>query len=136
MTMSVYLANKINDHVLKGVVYTPPTDVYIALFTSANGLDSNTEGSWDEVSGGAYTRLQIDDSTKAFTASAAKANTNNENWEYTQASAAWGVVSHSAVMDAATSGNVLFWGALAATRDVASGDTFRFLAGEFDSIFT
>lgn len=135
MALSVYLADKLNDHVLKGVTYTPPTDVYIALFTSVNGLEQNDSGLWDEVSGGSYARLQIDDTTLKFTASSGGSSSNNENWEFPKATAAWGIVSHTAVMDDPNAGNVLMYGALTSSRDIQIDDVFRFLAGEFDSIF-
>lgn len=136
MAHSEYLADALNDHVLKGVTYTPPTDVYIALFTSANGLDNNTEGQQNEVSGNGYARLQIDNSTRSFTSSSGKSSSNAEDWDFPQATGAWGTVSHMAIMDAATSGNVLYWGALTAARDIQLDDIFRFLAGELDSVYS
>jgi hypothetical protein len=37
-------------------------------------------------------------------------------------SANWGVVSHFAIYDAATTGNLLFWGALTASKTINNGD--------------
>jgi len=117
-------------------VYSPPPNTYIALFTSVNGLDDNAEGSQDEASGGSYSRLLIDGTTRSFTASALKTTSNNEDWEFTKATAGWGIITHIAIMDASTSGNVLYYGILNIARDIQTNDIFRFLAGEFDSIYT
>ena len=136
MSHSVYLADLLNNHVLRNTTYNPPPNTYISLFLSSNGLDDNAEGSQDEVVGGSYARLIIDGSTRSFTASAGKTSSNNEDWEFTKATADWGMVTHIAIMDAATSGNVLYYGVLNIARDIQTNDIFRFLAGEFDSIYT
>ena len=44
------------------------------------------------------------------------------------ASASWGTVTHFAVWDASTSGNMLFHGALTASKTIDSGDTASFAA--------
>jgi len=136
MSHSIYLANKLNDYVLKGTAYPAPSNVYLALFTSSGGLDNNTEGSQDEISGNAYTRLTIDNSTLSFTASSAKASENNEDWLFPTATGNWGTISHVAIMDSLTSGNVLYWGQLGIATSVDTNDVFRFLAGELDSLYS
>jgi hypothetical protein len=50
-----YLENKIIDHMLRNQAYTPPSTVYVALFTTATGDD----GSGTEVSGGSYARQAV-----------------------------------------------------------------------------
>jgi len=133
---SIYLANKLNDHVLKGVVYTPPTNVYIALFTSDAGLNTDVEGDQLEITHASYTRLTIDDATKSFITSVDKVSSNNENWEYPVATDLWGDITHAAVMDDLTSGHVLYWGQIAVPTNIDTNDLFRFVAGEFDSIYS
>ena len=52
--VSNYLRSAFINHVLRNTPLTPPTDVYISLYTSAtvqNGTNSGTE-----VSGGSYAR--------------------------------------------------------------------------------
>lgn len=136
MTVSVYLANELNDHVLRNAAYTAPSSNWIALFTASTGLDTNAPTS--EVSGFAYARLEVGGATgRSWTVSASKNSENTENWEFAAASGGnWGTITHVAVMDALTSGNVLFWGALTASRAVNDGQVFRFLAGELDSLFS
>ena len=40
----------------------------------------------------------------------------------------WGTVTHFAIFDAATAGNLLFHGILTASKTVNDGDVFRFTA--------
>lgn len=142
MTTSVYLADKLNDFILKNVSHTPTATVSIALFTADTGLDSNNPTS--EVSGNGYARVEVGAATgKDFTTSSAKNSQNNETWEFPAASGGnWGTVTHVAVVDHVsnttwgTNVNVLFYGALTASRAVNDGQTFRFLAGELDSLFS
>ncbi|MCP4928193.1 MAG: hypothetical protein GY918_03945, partial [Gammaproteobacteria bacterium] len=117
-----YLENKIAEHVFGGSAYTAPSTLYVALFTSA---PSDT-GSGTEVSGGSYTRMAM-----AFTVSSDTAS-NTSNVEFPKATASWGTVTHFAIYDASSSGNMLCYGTLTASKAVASGDTLRFNAGELD----
>ena len=50
-----FLENKIIDHMLRNQAYTPPTTVYVALFTTA----TTDAGGGTEVSGGAYARQAV-----------------------------------------------------------------------------
>lgn len=135
-SFSDYLEDAILDHILnngRGNAYTPPTDLYIALFTSVNGLENNTEGSQDEVSGGAYARYHLDGSTDYFDQASGGAAANHGDIAFAVATAAWGTITHVAIMDALTSGNVLIWGALTASKDIGENDQFKFLAGELEA---
>lgn len=117
-----YLENKIAGHVFGGAAYTAPATLYVALYTSA----PNDAGAGTEVSGGSYARQSM-----AFTVTADTAS-NTANVEYPKATASWGTVTHFAVLDAVTAGNMLCYGTLTASKTVASGDTLRFNAGELD----
>ena len=143
MTISTYLADQLNDHVLRNEAYTPPSSVHISLFTASTGLDANNPTS--EVSGNGFARVEVGGASgRAWTVSSAKNSENNENWEFPAASGGnWGTITHTAVVDAAlpsvtwgTNVNVLMWGALTVSRAVNDGQVFRFLAGELDSLFS
>ena len=41
----------------------------------------------------------------------------------------WGTVTHFGIFDASTNGNLLYWGALTASKTVAVGDSVSFGAG-------
>jgi hypothetical protein len=58
--------------------------------------------------------------------------TNGAAVEFVTATGSWGTVSHVGVFDALTSGNLLGWAALTASKTVSSGDVFRFDAGDLD----
>jgi len=118
-----YLENKILDHVLGVAAYTAPTP-YVALFTADPGESGDTT---NEVSGGGYARV---DASSAFGSAASGSSSNSSDIAFAQATADWGTVTHVAIMDAATGGNMLYYGALSASKTVAANDTFKFEAGE------
>lgn len=128
---SNYLEQKILDHVLRYATapYTAPTTLYIGLFknTSGNAATNLEAGTLtDEVSGGSYARQTI-------TFAAANATTgviaSNATVTFPEASATWGTITHIAIMDALTTGNVLFWGAVTTSKLIESGDTFQITSG-------
>ena len=126
---SNYLENKVLDHVLgEGARnFTSPATLYLALFnnTSGNALANLEAGTLtDEIStsGTAYSRQAVD-----FAAAASGTAATNGTVTWTTATASWGTVTHVAVMDGGTvgSGNVLFYGALTASKAIDTGDTFQ-----------
>jgi len=121
MSFSNYLETKILSHVFSGAAYTAPTK-YLALFTAAPG----EAGGGTEVSGGGYTRLACAFTTSGDTTS----NTDAEEWA--TATAAYGTVTHVGVMDASTSGNLMAYATLTASKAIAVGDVFRIPAGDLD----
>lgn len=121
---SNYTEDKVLDHVLgQGARnFTSPANLYVALFTASTGLEANTPSA--EVSGGAYARKAI-----AFGAASSGSAANSATVTFDVATANWGTVTHVAVMDAATSGNVLFWGAVTSQKTIETGDTFQIAQG-------
>ena len=119
---SDYLENAVLDHVLGNTTYTQPSTLYIGLWTADNGLESGTLTS--EVSGGSYAR-----ETVTFDTAASGSSSNTATVTFPAATANWGTITHVAVMDAATSGNVLFHGAVTTSKTIESGDTFQISAG-------
>jgi hypothetical protein len=122
---SDYLEDKILDHVLTNTAYTQPTTVYIGLWTADDGLEAGTITS--EVSGGSYARESV-----TFSASSGGATSNSATVTFTTATATWGTITHVAVMDASTGGNVLFHGAVTTSKTIESGDTFQISSGNLD----
>lgn len=121
MSMSNYLENKLLEHTLRNISYTPPTTVYLALFTSDPGEDKTGT----EVSGGAYARKAI-----TFNAAASGAVTNSADILFDIATANWGTVSHVAVFDALTAGNMLYYGTLTTAKTINSSDQLKIVAGD------
>ena len=104
---------------------TRPTEWHVGLFTAAPG----ETGGGTEVSGGGYGRK-----TAAFTVSGADPTeaTNSGAIEFGTASASWGTITHVAVIDAATSGNMLVYAELDVPKTISEGDVFRIPAGDLD----
>lgn len=119
---SDYLENKVLDHVLKNTAYSQPANLYLGLWTADDGLESGTVTS--EVSGGSYARQTI-----SFNAASGGTADSAATVTFPAATANWGTITHVAIMDAATSGNVLFHGAVTTSKTIESGDTFQVSAG-------
>jgi hypothetical protein len=119
---SDYLENKVLDHVLTATSYTAPTTRYLALFTADTGLEANTPSA--EISGGSYARQAV-----TFAAASSGTSATNATVTFPAATGNWGTITHVAVMDAATSGNVLFWGAVTTSKTIETGDTFQVSSG-------
>lgn len=134
--MSDYLENKLIDNIFRATSYTGPTNIYLALFTTA----TTDAGGGTEVSAGGYSRQQLDPSDTNWTAtqggtSGASSGTGGETTNASEitfgpASASWGTVTHFAVMDASTSGNMLFHGKLRRSKAVANGNSVKFAVGD------
>ena len=121
---SDYLENEVLDHILgKGAKnYTPASELYLGLWTADDGLEAGTITS--EVSGGSYARETI-----AFNNASGGSADNSATVTFTTATANWGTITHVAIMDASTGGNVLFHGAVTTSKTIESGDTFQVSAG-------
>ena len=96
---------------------------YVALFTTA----TTDAGGGTEVSGGGYARQLVGLSA----ASGAGGSTSNAaDITFPTATADWGTVTHVAIMDAATLGNMIMHSPLDASKAIATGDTFKINATE------
>jgi hypothetical protein len=118
--MSNYLENALINAVLRNTSYTSPTTTYLALYTS----DPTDADTGTEISGGSYARQAI-----TFGAPSNGTSTNSAAVEFPQATADWGIISHVAIRDAVTSGNLLFHTALDASKTINNGDVFKITTG-------
>jgi hypothetical protein len=126
MPMSTYLANAVLDHVFKIGAYAVPTNLFLALSTADPGLTGSTIA---EPVGNAYAREGIN---SAFEAAASRANTTDEEIEFAEATGSWGTISHWAIFDASTGGNMLWKGTFATAKAVSSGDVAKVVVGDLD----
>jgi hypothetical protein len=127
---SNYLETKLLDHSLGTQSWTAPTTVYVGLFLNTSGnATANLEAGTlsDEVpatvgaSASGYDRKVITfDAASSPTGSAGSGSTVT----FTTATEDWGTVTHLAIMDAATGGNVLYYGTLDSSKLIETGDTF------------
>ena len=126
---SNYLENKVLDHILTSTSYTAPTTRYLALFTNTSGnaatnLEAGTLTDEISTSGTAYARQAV-----TFAAASSGTSATNATVTFPAATANWGTITHIAVMDASSSGNVLFWGAVTTAKTIETGDTFQVSSG-------
>ena len=122
MSFSNYLETELLDHVFANNAYTAPTTLYLALFTSNPADDAS--GTEVSTSGTAYARQSV-----TFTVSGNTATTNSAV-EYSTATASFGTVSHVAVYDASTAGNMIAYAALTSSKTIDTGDVFRVPSGD------
>jgi hypothetical protein len=118
--MSNYLENALINATLRNTSYTSPTTVYVGLFTS----DPTDAGSGTEVSGGSYARTAV-----TFGAPSNGVSTNSAAVEFPQATGNWGTVGWIGILDAATSGNLMYHTALDTSKTIETGDIFKIAVG-------
>ena len=118
-SFSDYTENLVLNYLLTANTVTRPTAWYVGLFTAA---PSDTGGG-TEVSGNGYARKATGTMTITGTATTA---TNAAAIEFDPASGGnWGTLTHAAIFDALTTGNMLAWAPLTTSRTINDGDVFR-----------
>jgi len=123
---SDYWENKILDHIFGKGSYTPPV-IYVALSTA----DPTDDGSgFAEPSGNSYARLQT--SASDWNAASSGSLDNASDITFGQATGSWGTITHFALFDAVTGGNMLAHGELSQPKAIGSSDTAKFEAGDLD----
>ena len=118
--MSTYLENALINGTLRATSYTAPTTVYVGLYTS-DPTDANTG---TEVTGGSYARTSV-----TFGAPSDGVSLNSAAVEFPQATGSWGTVGWIGLLDASTSGNLLYHTPLDISKTIASGDIFKIAIG-------
>ena len=127
-SLSDYSENELLDHVLKVGAYTQPTNIYVALST-ADPLD--TGAGISEPVGNGYARKVHN----AWDAAAARLTENTGVVTFAQATGSWGTITHYALFDAITAGNMLAHGSLTTSKAIVSGNTPSIADGEIDISF-
>jgi hypothetical protein len=140
--MSDFLENKIIDQLFRGQTAPTTTTLYVGLLTTA---PSDTGGG-TEASGGSYARVTVTSSlanwagTQSAGSTIASSGTggqtsNNAAITFPTPSAGWGTVTHFGIYDAASGGNLLFWGALTISKTINQADTVTFPAASLSITF-
>jgi len=133
--MSNYLENKLIDHLLRGTSYSQP-DVYVGLVGKYDAAQLEAGTLTHELSGGSYARVGSIRGDSYWSAGSTNGLTDNENAiTFPAATSEWGHVSGVFIADASTTGNVLLYGSLTATKFVENTDQFIISAGDFDITF-
>ncbi len=121
-----YLENELLDHVFGNSAYSAPATLYLALSTA----DPTDDGSGlNEPSGGSYARLGVTNNLTNFPAATGGSKSNGVDFTFVTATASWGVISHMAIFDAVSGGNMLAHAALTSSKTIDNGDTVIFEAG-------
>lgn len=120
MSFSNFLENELLDHVFAPAAYTAPATIYAKLHLGDPGEDGTLAPAVET------TRKAV-----SFGVAAAGLISNDAQVQWTSLPAAE-TISHMSLWDAATAGNCLGAGALAAAKTVAIGDTLTVPVGDFD----
>ena len=128
---TTYLENKILSFIFKNnaASFTTPGDsIYVGLATAVSDAEA---GSLTEATFGSYARQQVTAAnwTLASASTDQQTVTNAANIEFPASTGTSNTVTHAFLVDAASSGNILFVGALDANKTIATGDIFRINAG-------
>ena len=118
--MSNYLENALINATLRATTFTAPAAVYVGLYTS-DPTDANTG---TEVSGGSYARTAVTMGSPSNGVS-----TNSADVTFPTATASWGTVGWIGILDASTSGNLLYHTPLDTSKTIDSGDIFKISSG-------
>ena len=119
------LENEILDLVLGGQAWTPPADVWIALYT----VTPADAGGGTEVTGGGYARVQVDNDLVTWAAAVTGIKENAILIAFPQATADWGVVVAFGIHRHATNDDLLYWGPVSPNRNILNGAEPEFEPG-------
>ena len=119
-SLANYAENALLGHIF-GTAYSAPASIYIALST-ADPLD---DASGLTEPGDTYARQTI-----AFLAAASRAVVQDAEVIFPEAAASWGTITHWALFDAASGGNMLAHGSFLSSFDVLAGNSTTIGSGE------
>ena len=114
-----------NNAAIGGVTFASPGDsIYVGLATAVSDAEA---GSLTEATFGSYQRRQIvaADWTLASSSTDQQTIKNTNQFEFPASTGTTNTVTHAFIADAASGGNILFIGALDASKTIATGDVFR-----------
>ena len=108
---------------------TAGTGGFIGLLTGAPS--DSSAGTEVTTTGTAYGRVQVGGSGQgSFTGSGGSVS-NDTEFRWSDATAAWGTITHVGLFDASTGGNLLVYGQLQSSVDIDVGDIFKIPASGF-----
>jgi hypothetical protein len=132
--LSTATANALAYHWFGRITQPAPMSYHLALFTAA----PNAGGGGTEVSAATYSRLQINNTnTIPFMWNKPGDGTAKNAFPLTFPAAleSWGTITHWALFDSSTGGTMHFFGPLAQSKAIASGDQFSVATGDLEFTF-
>lgn len=117
--LSDYAENLLANFLCNAQTATRPSARYLALFSAA----PSDAGGGTEVTGSGYARQAI-----TFGAASGGQVANTSTHTFTASGGNWGTITHFAVFDALTTGNMLFYGAATTPRTINDGESLTVAA--------
>lgn len=122
MGMTNYLKNSILEDLFRGVAYTSPSVVYVAISkTAPTELGTNCT----EPNTASYERLSVTSNEVNWANAVNGSISNSITLRFREAEESWtsqaSPITHWAIFDAPTDGNMLFFGALSKSQEVPRG---------------
>ena len=132
---SDWTENKIADHLVGKTSFTMPT-AHVALMLAEPGEANSAAGLSEVADANGYARVVT--AGADWNAASGGHNDNANPITFPQASGAWGLVTHFALMTSPVIGEgyMITWGDLPTPKDITDGDTPQFAAGELDTTVT
>lgn len=127
-SFSNYLENVLLDHVLKNTAYTVPANLYLGWSTADPG---ESAGGLAEPVGNNYARALAN----SWSAASGRATSNSASALSNVASGSWGTLTHWSLFDAITSGNMLVYSTMTASRTITAGQALSCAIGDLGISF-
>jgi hypothetical protein len=125
---SNYLEEKYINAAFRGETFPVPTQLYLALYTASPG----EAGGVNEVTGGWYVRKDMADGgaiSTGFTPPADGTTSNAKNILFPAVTGSAVTITHVALHDAPTGGNMLYYTDLVQAKTLQIGDVFSVPVG-------
>jgi len=131
-TTSDFLQQQVLDYLLKGVDWTPPSSLWVALFTTVPGLDGENGAEVPTLNTN-YGRIEI--TNEDWTGPGASPNMEYHNTNdilFKIPTASWGTIQGAGLYDAETEGHLYYTSTLTTPKTVSLNDGApRIWAGQF-----
>jgi hypothetical protein len=128
MDFTNYLADKLIKATVGDETFTAPAKPYLALFTEDPTKEGNSVG---EVAQASYNRQEV---TMTDPVEGVSTNANQVDWSI--ATSNWGHVGWIAIMDAPSSGSMLYFTELGSVKNILTGDQFIIKVNELKLTLT
>ena len=120
--INTYTENALLNHLFRGQAYTTPGTLYLGVGKSA--LNEAGTG-FTEPTAPSYARYEITSNTTNWTEPISGSLSNSTAFRFTEAEESWTTaaapLTHWALFDAPTGGNMLFFGSLLKAQEVPAG---------------
>lgn len=124
---SQYLISKLLNQIFNAAAYSFPATLFMGLWTTAQTAAS-TGSTGTEASYTGYARVSVTANTTNFpTSTAGAAITNGTAITFPANAGVLNTITFFAILDAATTGNILYWGSITSTN-INPGDTPQVVA--------